>query len=194
MTIVRISLALAGLSLTLSLVAQQRMVLGTSLDQLIGTMDSRCPVQAAELESKRSQLDAASFRMGQALQAAVCDCAPARARILYEDAANPELSREATVAEIQAFVTGRIVQPCMVDMFRDMFSGELCRELFPETTCTCMTPELPQYTDAQAMAIGASFAVWRQAEDKARRDGTAPPRPTPQMERFLALLEKCSDA
>lgn len=100
MTIVRILLALVGLSLTCGAVAQERLHLGTSLDQLVDTMDTRCPVQADDLESRRSQLDASGFRMGQALQAAVCECAPARARSLKDDAANPELAREGTVAEI----------------------------------------------------------------------------------------------
>jgi len=64
MTIVRILLALVGLSLTCGAVAQERLHLGTSLDQLVDTMDTRCPVQAADLESRRSQLDASGFRNG----------------------------------------------------------------------------------------------------------------------------------
>jgi hypothetical protein len=182
---------LSGALLPVLAHAQEKIPLRLAIEQLQSETSTGCANEQRALEAARANTPAKSLRARERLHEAICTCMPERLATLRKSATEAELARPVGLAEFQRDLEKRVMQPCTGAMFRDLFGGPLCRELMAHATCSCMAPEVARFTDAEAAELGATFSQFKQAEEKARKAGTALPARSALMNRMLTSVEKC---
>jgi hypothetical protein len=170
---------------------QPTLPLRSALQQLLAQTAVQCPAQAAALAAEKGKTDAKNFRFKQEFHLSLCQCQPAKVKALLEQRPAAELAATVTETQAMEYLTNHALQPCVGAVFRDMFAGNLCRDLMPAATCGCMAPEVNRISDAELLRGGIAYHQYGQALAKAREEGKAAPG-AGAAEKLVQMVEKCS--
>lgn len=178
--------------------AQERPTLRQALNQVLDEFRQRCPLAGGD--KAPSDGNVVDQLMNRKMNWAVCECLPDRAREALRTVPDAELSRQVELPQVQEFLNPRAVQPCVGEVFRDLFGGENCRVMMgargraetADKVCGCLKPEVARFSDAEAAELGVSFVQYQSLAERARKAGKPAPPRSPLLQRMIDVIDNCS--
>lgn len=194
------SLTLLAFTLLTAMTAQaqalapqaQTMPLRGALQGVVTEAGVQCPKMAEALQAEKSRQDAKNFWLMQEYQNSLCQCQPARVKALLAQRPASELDVDVTQQQAFDYLTKHATAPCIGRVFREMFSGNQCKELMNAAACACMAPEVTKMTDEQVLHAGVAFQQYREALSASQAKGTPRPAVPAAAATLVALTERCA--
>ena len=168
------------------------MQLRAALQSMVHEAGVQCPKMAAALEAEKGKHDANNYWFIKEYQNSLCQCQPAKVKVLLAQRPAAELDANVTQQQAMDYLMSNATAPCVGRVFRELLGGSQCRTYMDPAACACMAPDVAKMADMDILQSGIAYQEYREALGKAKAAGRPWPAVPPAAASLVKLTERCS--